>query len=331
MKKAIITGITGQDGAFLARFLLEKGYKVYGTYRQKTTNNFHNLEKFNIKDKINLVEVDIDDVSSIINLLQTVKPDEFYNLAALSFVGASWTHPINYCKTNALAVVNMLEAIRLTDKSIKYYQASTSELFGSSPAPQNENTPFQPNSPYATAKLYAHWITNNYRESFCMFACSGILMNHESEIRGQEFLTQKVVKSVVEIMRGNLDCLEIGNMYAQRDWGYAGDFVEAMWLMLQQDKPDNYVIATGETHTVKEFITECFNRFGVNIKWQGEGLNEIGLNGDKIVVKVNPQFYRPNEVNVLQGDYTKAKNILGWQPKIYFNELIEIMLKDAVK
>ncbi len=310
MKKALITGITGQDGSYLAEFLLSKGYKVIGMVRRTSTINFTRIE--HIQDKVTIAQGDLIDITSLISLLQEYKPDEVYNLAAQSFVPTSWNQPVLTGEVTGLGVTRMLEAIRIVNPKIKFYQASSSEMFGHvTETPQNERTRFHPRSPYGVAKLYGHWITINYRESYDMFACSGILFNHESPRRGIEFVTKKITDGVARIKHGFSKELRLGNLEAKRDWGYAGDYVQAMWLMLQQSKPDDYVIATGETHSVREFCKYAFGR--------------AGLDYEKYI-KVDKRFYRPAEVHLLQGNYSKAKRVLGWKPKVSFRQLVENMV-----
>ncbi len=332
MKRALITGITGQDGSYLAELLLEKGYKVYGIWRRKSTVDYGNIE--HLKNKVELIYADMTDLASLIRALKISMPDEVYNLAAQSFVATSWDTPIGTAEIDGIGVLNMLEAIRTVKPDARFYQASTSEMFGKVQAiPQNEDTPFYPRSPYGVAKLYGHWITKNYRESFGMYACSGILFNHESERRGIEFVTRKITMAVAKIKNGLQGTLELGNLSAKRDWGYSKDYVEAMYLMLQQEKPDDYVVATGETHEVREFVTLAFENAGMEIEWHGEGENEYGtLKGtDKVVVKVNPKYFRPAEVELLIGDQTKAETKLGWKRKVDFKELVKIMVEHDLK
>jgi len=329
-RKALLTGITGQDGFHLAKFLLGKGYEVYGMYRRTSLEIRERIDPI-IKD-IHLVEGDVTDPDSIIRILQETKPDEVYHLAAQSFVPASWTQALSTGQITALGTLNMLEGIRLVNNKIRFYNAASSEMFGKvQETPQKESTSFYPRSPYGVAKVYGYWITKNYRESYNMFACSGILFNHESEKRPKQFVTRKITNSVAKIKLGKQEHLEIGNMNAKRDWGYAGDYVQAMWSMLQQEQPDDYVIATGETHSVREFIEESFKVVNINIKWEGEGVNEIGKVDGKVVVRINPKFYRPAEVDVLIGDYSKARKELGWIPKIKFKGLVKIMVENDLK
>ena len=329
-KKALCTGITGQAGFYLAKFLLSKGYEVYGMYRRTSLDIGERIDPI-IKD-IHLVEGDVIDPDSIIKVLQETKPDEVYHLAAQSFVPASWTQVFSTGQITALGTLNMLEGIRLVDKNIKFYNAASSEMFGKvQETPQKESTPFYPRSPYGVAKVYGYWITKNYRESYNMFVCNGILFNHESPKRPKQFVTRKITNSVAKIKLEKQEYFELGNLDARRDWGFAGDYVEAMWKMLQQDKPDDYVISTGETHSVREFVEESFKVVGMNIVWEGEGINEVGKVDENIVVKVNPKFYRPAEVDVLTGDCTKAKNILGWQSNTKFKELVKMMVESDLE
>lgn len=325
-KKALITGLTGQDGAYLAEFLLKKGYEVYGMYRRTSMEIFDRISE--LKKKINLVEGDITDMSSIVNLIKDIKPDEIYNLAGQSFVPASWTQPISTAEINAIGVLKILETIRLINPKIRFYQASTSEMFGKiRENPQTEKTPFYPRSPYGVSKVFGYFITKNYRESYGLFACNGILFNHESPTRGKQFATRKITHSVAKIKLGYQDFFEIGNLDSKRDWGFAGDYVKAMWLILQQDKPEDYVIGTGETHSVREFIEESFKVVGMKIKWEGKDINEVGKYNGKVVVKVSPKFYRPAEVNYLLANPAKAKKELGWKPKTTFKELVNMMVE----
>lgn len=316
-KRALITGVTGQDGSYLAKFLLEKDYNVFGTYRRLSTPNFWRLQYLGIFDSIELVPIDLVDSSSIIEAIELSKPDEIYHLAAQSFVGASFGQPLGAGEITGLGVTRVLEAIRLKNSKIKFYNASTSELFGNSAREiQNTETPFEPASPYAAAKLYGHWITRIYREAYKIFACNGILFNHESPLRGLEFVTRKISNMVAQISLGLADELGLGNMEAMRDWGYAPEFVESMWLILQQEKPDDYVIATGESHSVREFAELAFN------------IAELDY---KKYVKTNERFSRPLDVGFLRGDYSKAKKILGWEPRTRFAKLVEIMVREDME
>ncbi|EIN0460519.1 GDP-mannose 4,6-dehydratase [Escherichia coli] len=332
MKSAIITGITGQDGAYLAELLLGKGYKVYGTYRRTSSVNFWRIEELGIKNNPNLhlVEYDLTDLSASIRLMQTTNATEVYNLAAQSFVGVSFDQPVTTAEITGLGAVNLLEAIRIVNPQIRYYQASTSEMFGLVQAvPQKEDTPFYPRSPYGVAKLYAHWMTVNYRESYNIFASSGILFNHESPLRGQEFVTRKITDSVAKIKLGKQDVLELGNMDAKRDWGYAKEYVEGMWRMLQADKPDTFVLATNRTETVRDFVSMAFKAAGFTLRFEGKDENEVGIDvaTGKTLVRVNPKFYRPAEVDLLIGNPARAKEILGWEPKTTLEQLCQMMVE----
>lgn len=329
MKHALITGITGQDGSYLAELLLEKGYEVYGIWRRKATVDYGNIE--HLKDKVHLIYADMTDPISLISAMRISQADEVYNLAAQSFVATSWDTPLGTAEIDAIGVTNMLEAIRTVKPECRFYQASTSEMFGLvQEMPQTEKTPFYPRSPYGVAKLYGHWITKNYRESYGMFACSGILFNHESERRGLEFVTRKISHAVASIKLGVQDCVELGNMDSKRDWGHSKDYVKAMWLMLQQDEPDDYVIATNETRTVREFVEVAFRAAGIDVVWEGEGVDEVGRDAatGKVIVKVNKKFFRPAEVDVLLGNPAKAEEKLGWQRDISFAELVERMVQN---
>jgi GDPmannose 4,6-dehydratase len=329
--KAIITGITGQDGAYLAELLLEKGYTVYGTFRRTSSVNFWRIEELGI-DKhpnLHLVEYDLTDLSSSIRLLQNSGATEVYNLAAQSFVGVSFEQPLTTLDITGAGAVNLLEAIRIVNPKIRYYQASTSEMFGQVQAiPQVETTPFYPRSPYGVAKLYAHWMTINYRESYGIFGCSGILFNHESPLRGREFVTRKITDSVAKIKLGQLDVLELGNIDAKRDWGFAKEYVEGMWRMLQADEPDVFVLATNRTETVRDFVTLAFKAADIELQWEGSGEQEqaIDMATGKVVMRVNPKFYRPAEVDLLIGDPQKAKDVLGWEPKTSLEQLCRMMV-----
>lgn len=329
MKKALITGITGQDGCYLAELLLEKGYEVYGIMRRKSVVDYGNVE--HIKDKLNFIYADMTDVVSLIRAMRISQADEIYNLAAQSFVATSWEQPLATADIDALGVTNMLEAIRTVKPEARFYQASTSEMFGLvQEMPQKETTPFYPRSPYGVAKVYGHWITKNYRESYDMYACSGILFNHESERRGLEFVTRKITDAVARIKLGVQDHVELGNMDSKRDWGHSKDYVHAMWLMLQQDKADDYVVATGETRTVREFVELAFGHVGIDVEWKGQGVDEIGVDKatGKTIVTINPKFFRPAEVEVLLGDPAKAEKVLGWKRNISFSQLVEGMVKN---
>lgn len=332
MKSAIITGITGQDGAYLAELLLGKGYKVYGTYRRTSSVNFWRIEELGIKKNPNLhlIEYDLTDLSASIRLLQTTGASEVYNLAAQSFVGVSFEQPITTAEITGLGPVNLLEAIRIVNPKIRFYQASTSEMFGLVQAvPQKEDTPFYPRSPYGVAKLYAHWMTVNYRESYNIFASSGILFNHESPLRGQEFVTRKITDSVAKIKLGKLDVLELGNMDAKRDWGYAKEYVEGMWRILQAEKPDTFVLATNRTETVRDFVSMAFKAAGFTLRFEGKDEEEVGIDTatGKTLVRVNPKFFRPAEVDLLIGNPARAKEILGWEPKTSLEQLCQLMVE----
>ena len=346
MKTALITGITGQDGSFLAELLIEKGYSVHGIIRRSSSFNTERIEHLYlrewIKDQkqdraINLHYGDMTDSSSLIRILQQVQPDEIYNLAAQSHVKVSFDVPEYTAETDAVGTLRLLEAIRILglENKCKIYQASTSELYGMvQEVPQKETTPFYPRSPYGVAKMYAYWITKNYRESYGMFAANGILFNHESERRGETFVTRKITLAAARIAKGLQNKLYLGNLSALRDWGYAKDYVECMWLILQQDKPDDFVVATGEAHSVRDFCTLAFKYAGIELKWQGEGLNEQGIDvkTGKVLVEVDPKFFRPAEVEQLLGDPTKAQKELGWNPrKTSFEDLVRIMVESDLK
>jgi GDPmannose 4,6-dehydratase len=335
-KVAIVTGITGQDGAYLAELLLDKGYVVYGTYRRTSSVNFWRIEELGVKNHANLhlVEYDLTDLSASIRLLQQSCATEVYNLAAQSFVGVSFEQPLTTAEITGIGPVNLLEAIRIVNPKVKFYQASTSEMFGKVQAiPQKEDTPFYPRSPYGVAKLYAHWMTINYRESYNIFASSGILFNHESPLRGQEFVTRKITDSVAKIKLGKLDVLELGNMDAKRDWGFAKEYVEGMWLMLQADEPDTFVLATNRTETVRDFVSMAFKAAGIELRFEGKEDQEVAIDvaTGKVVVKVNPKFYRPAEVELLIGNPQRAKDILGWEPKTTLEELCAMMVEEDLR
>ena len=332
MKKAIVTGITGQDAAYLAELLLNKGYEVYGTYRRTSSVNFWRIEELGIEkhENLHLVEYDLTDQANSVHMVAKIQPDEIYNLAAQSFVGVSFDQPLATAHITGLGCVHLLEAIRIVNPKIKFYQASTSEMFGDvQEIPQKETTPFWPRSPYGAAKMYAHWMVVNYRESYDMFATSGILFNHESPLRGLEFVTRKITDAVAKIKLGKLDTLELGNMDAKRDWGFAKDYIEGMYLMLQADKPDTFVLATNRTETVRDFVTMAFKAADIELEFKGTEEDEIAINKatGETVVKVNPKFYRPAEVDLLIGDPQKAKDILGWEPKTTLEELCDMMVK----
>lgn len=332
MQVALITGITGQDGAYLARLLVDKGYKVYGTYRRTSSVNFWRIEELGVlgNPNLHLVEYDVTDVSSSIRLLNKVQPDEVYNLAAQSFVGVSFDQPATTAQITGVGALNLLEAIRLVNLKIKFYQASTSEMFGKvQTIPQIESTPFYPRSPYGVAKLYAHWMTINYRESYGIFGSSGILFNHESPLRGREFVTRKITDSVAKIKLGKLECLELGNIDAKRDWGFAKEYVEGMWRILQADRPDTFVLATNRTETVRSFVCMAFKGAGIDVDFRGDGETEtaIDIATGKVVMRVNPVFYRPAEVELLIGDASKARNQLGWVPSTGLEQLCQMMVE----
>jgi GDPmannose 4,6-dehydratase len=345
LKKAIITGITGQDGAYLSELLLGKGYTVYGTYRRTSSVNFWRIEELGIQNhpNLHLVEYDLTDLGSSIALVQKVQPDEIYNLAAQSFVGVSFEQPSATAQITGIGALNLLEAIRLVNPKIRFYQASTSEMFGKVQAiPQAEDTPFYPRSPYGVAKLYAHWMTVNYRESYDIFGSSGILFNHESPLRGREFVTRKITDSVAKISLGKLDVLELGNMDAKRDWGFAKEYVEGMWRILQANEPDTFVLATNRTETVRDFVRMAFKAIGVELEFKGLGDEEYAViaainpdlaQGEKelqvgqTVVRVNPRFYRPAEVDLLIGNPAKAKAKLDWVPKTTLEQLCQMMVE----
>ena len=335
MKKAMITGITGQDGGYLAKFLLSKGYHVIGLYRRGATDTFSKLKEHGIFDQIELVDFDLLEFSNICRLMTKYKPNEFYNLAAQSFVATSWEEPIYTAQADGMGVLYILEAIRQFSPQTRFYQASTSEMFGKVQAiPQSETTPFYPRSPYGCAKLMAHWLCINYRESFNIFTCSGILFNHESPMRGKEFVTRKITSHCAEMVTGKTDNpLELGNLNAKRDWGFAGEYVEAMWRMLQQEQGDYYVVATGETHPIRDFVTEAGKVAGFDIEWQGENENEIGIDRKtgKTVVKVNPKFFRPAEVDLLLGNPEKAERVLGWHRKVSYENLCRMMMEKDIE
>ena len=332
MKTTIITGITGQDGAYLAQLLLDKGYAVYGTYRRTSSVNFWRIEELGIQNhpNLHLVEYDLTDLSSSIRLLQTTEVTEVYNLAAQSFVGVSFDQPSTTAQITGIGCLNLLEAIRLVNTKIRFYQASTSEMFGKVQAiPQIESTPFYPRSPYGVAKLYAHWMTVNYRESYNIFGSSGILFNHESPLRGREFVTRKITDSVAKIKLGQLDCLELGNLDAKRDWGFANEYVEGMWRMLQADEPDTFVLATNRTETVRDFVRMAFKGAGIEVDFKGNQEKETAVDTatGKTVMRINPKFYRPAEVELLIGDPAKAKAKLGWEPKTTLEQLCQMMVE----
>jgi GDPmannose 4,6-dehydratase len=336
MKTAIVTGITGQDGAYLAELLLQKGYKVYGAFRRSSSVNFWRVEDLAISmhPNLHLVEHDLTDLSTSIRLIQNTGATEVYNLAAQSFVGVSFEQPLTTAEITGLGPVNLLEAIRIVNPKIRFYQASTSEMFGKVQAiPQTESTPFYPRSPYGVAKLYAHWMTVNYRESYGIFGCSGILFNHESPLRGREFVTRKITDSFAKIKLGRLDALELGNLDAKRDWGYAKEYVDGMWRMLQADHPSTYVLATNRTETVRDFVSMAARATGYELIWEGTAEAEVGMDrkSGKTLVRVNPMFYRPAEVELLIGNPEKAKRELGWEPKTTLEALCQMMVEADIR
>lgn len=339
MKKALITGIIGQDGSYLAELLLDKGYEVHGIIRRHSTictdRIDHLYDDTSLKDRFFLHYGDLTDSCNLMGLIRKIQPDEVYNLGAQSHVAVSFEVPEYTAEATGVGTIRLLDAIYQSGVKCKFYQASTSELFGGLPgtAPQSEKTPFYPKSPYGAAKLYSYWITVNYRESYNMFACNGILFNHESPRRGETFVTRKITIAVAKIMAGKQEKLSLGNLNAKRDWGFAGDYVEGMWRILQQEKPDDYVLATNETHTVREFVELAFAEVGVGIEWKGEGVNEKGYdkNTGKLLVDVNPRYFRPAEVELLWGDSTKAETELGWKRKVSFKELVSMMVREDMK
>ena len=332
LTSAVVTGITGQDGAYLTQLLLEKGYTVYGTYRRTSSVNFWRLNEVGVLEhpNLHLLEHDLTDLGATIRILEMAKPREVYNLAAQSFVGVSFEQPATTAEITGVGALNMLEAIRIVDRSIRFYQASTSEMFGKVQAvPQKEDTPFYPRSPYGVAKLYAHWITVNYRESYDIFGSSGILFNHESPLRGREFVTRKITDSVAKISLGMQSVLELGNLDAKRDWGFAKEYVDGMYRMLQADAPDTFVLATNRTETVRDFVTMAFKATGVDLEWRGKDIDEVAVDvsSGKTVVKVNPKFHRPAEVELLIGDPEKAFQVLGWKPTTSLEQLCKMMVE----
>ncbi len=329
-KKALVTGVTGQDGAYLAKLLLEKGYEVYGACRRSASGSPWRLDSLGITGQIQFINMDLLEFSNIFNTIERIRPDEIYNLAAQSFVKASFDEPLYTADVDGLGVVRLLESIHKLKADTKFYQASTSEMYGrTTEGKQNEETVFRPCSPYAAAKLYAHWMVANYRDGYGLHACSGILFNHESPLRGEEFVTRKITTNFAKIKLGQLDVLELGNVDSFRDWGFAGDYVKGMWSMLQQDKADDYVLATGETHTIREFANLAAKVIGYNLEWQGSGVDTTAIDkkSGKTLIRINPQFFRPVEVDVLIGDASKAKKHLNWEPKVSFEALVEMMMK----
>lgn len=342
MKKALITGVTGQDGAYLAQFLLEQGYEVHGIKRRSSSLNTARIDhlfqdEHDVENRNFIVHYgDVTDATNLIRIIGHVQPDEIYNLAAQSHVAVSFETPEYTAQADALGTLRMLEAVRILnmEHKVRFYQASTSELFGgNAPVPQNEHTPFRPCSPYAVAKLYAYWITVNYREAYGLFACNGILFNHESPMRGETFVTRKITRAVAHIVHGQQDAVYLGNLDALRDWGYAKDYVRAMWLMLQQDVAHDVVIATGQMHSVREFASRAFACAGIELVWQGRGVDEVGIDcaTGNVVVRINPRYFRPTEVDVLCGDASRARELLGWQPTLTFDELVALMVKEDLK
>ncbi len=332
MKSAIVTGISGQDGAYLAEQLLAKGYRVFGTYRRTSSVNFWRIEELGIQDHpdLHLVEYDLTDLSTSIRLFEQSEASEVYNLAAQSFVGVSFEQPLTTAQITGIGPLNLLEAIRIVNPATRFYQASTSEMFGKVQAvPQNESTPFWPRSPYGVSKLYAHWSTVNYRESYGIFGCSGILFNHESPLRGREFVTRKITDSVAKIALGKLDCLALGNIDARRDWGFAKEYVDGMWRMLQAEEPDTYVLATNRTETVRHFVELAFKAADIDIDFSGEGEEEIGVDrrSGRTVMRIDPRYYRPAEVDLLIGDPGYARSKLGWEPTTSLEDLCAMMVK----
>lgn len=335
-KCAVVTGVTGQDGAYLVKLLLDKGYRVFGTYRRTSSVNFWRIEELGVQchPNLNLVEYDLTDLSASIRLIETSEPDEIYNMAAQSFVGVSFEQPVTTAEITALGPLNILEAIRLVNPNIRFYQASTSEMFGKVQAiPQNEDTPFYPRSPYGVSKLFAHWMTINYRESYNIFGASGILFNHESPLRGKEFVTRKITDSIAKIWLGKQEHLELGNLDSKRDWGFAEEYVEGMWKMLQAAEPDTYVLATNRTETVRHFVSLAAKAVGFSICWSGHGVNEVGIDetSGRTIVRVNSKFYRPAEVDLLIGDFQKAKDKLGWEPKTSLEKLCQLMVDADIR
>ncbi|GMR04948.1 MAG: GDP-mannose 4,6-dehydratase [Thermodesulfobacteriota bacterium] len=334
MKKALITGITGQDGAYLARLLIDKGYKVFGAARRTSEMNLDKLKFMGVEDKINFVSLELHEVTNILRTIEKIEPDEVYNLGAQSFVGASFEMPMYTSDVTAMGPLRLLEAIRTINAKIKFYQASSSEMFGKvQEVPQSEKTPFYPRSPYAVAKLFGHWMTVNYRESYSMFACSGILFNHESPLRGLEFVTRKITHAAARIKMGLQEDVRLGNLDSKRDWGYSPEYVDAMWRMLQLAEPDDFVIATGENHSVREFVEAAFSHVGFNIEWSGRGIDEKGVDrsSGRTLVRVAPEFFRPAEVDLLVGDSSKAREKLNWTPKMSFRELVAEMVEHDLK
>ena len=334
MKKALITGITGQDGSFLAEFLLEKGYEVHGVIRRGSSFNTQRIEHILSHENLHLHHGDMTDSANLNHLLDSIKPEEVYNLAAQSHVKVSFEVPEYTAQSDAVGALRILDAIKNHCPEARFYQASTSELYGKvQEIPQKETTPFYPRSPYAVAKLYGFWIVKNYRESYGLYACNGILFNHESERRGKTFVTRKITVGMGEIHRGERQTIKLGNLDSQRDWGYAKEYIEAMWLMLQQDEPEDFVIATGETYTIRQFVERCAKYIGIDIQWQGTGVDEKGIDSKtgKTIIEVDERYFRPAEVELLVGDGTRAKEKMGWEPKIRLDELVDIMMAHDIK
>ncbi|MFC7433402.1 GDP-mannose 4,6-dehydratase [Hydrogenophaga bisanensis] len=336
MKTALITGITGQDGAYLAELLLSKGYHVIGTYRRSSSVNFWRIEELGISNNPNLhlVEYDLTDLGASITLIDRYRPQEVYNLAAQSFVGVSFDQPVTTTQITGIGALHLLEAIRIVDKNIRFYQASTSEMFGLvQTIPQRESTPFYPRSPYGVAKLYAHWMTINYRESYGIFGCSGILFNHESPLRGKEFVTRKISDGVAQIALGKSSHLELGNLDSKRDWGYAKEYVDGMWRMMQAEEPDTFVLATNRTESVRDFVSMAFKAAGIKVDFRGSEENEVGIDeaSGNVVVRINPKYYRPAEVDLLIGDFRRAQDILGWSPSTSLEELCQMMVEADIR
>lgn len=333
-KKALITGITGQDGAYLSKLLFEKGYEVYGAFRRTSDLSLNRLKYLGIENKIKFIPLELLEFTNIYRAIEKIQPDEIYNLGAQSFVGLSFEEPIFTSDVTGIGPLRILEAIRAVNSKVKFYQASSSEMFGKvQEIPQTEKTPFYPRSPYAAAKLFAHWLTVNYRESYGIFACSGILFNHESPLRGLEFVTRKITTGVARIKHGLQDKIILGNLDSKRDWGYAPEYVEAMHLMLQQPEPDDYVIATGEAHSVKEFVQLAFRYVGIEVEFNGKGVDEKGIDikTGNIIVEISKEFFRPTEVDVLIGDFSKARKKLNWKPRTNFKELTRVMVEADIK
>ena len=334
-KTALITGVTGQDGSHLADFLLSKGYKIIGVKRRSSSFNTHRIEHIYNNKKFIPFYGDLTDSSNLLRIIQSTKPDEIYNLAAQSHVHTSFETAEYTANADALGTIRILEAIRILklQKKTKFYQASTSEIFGNTNIPQNEKTPFRPRSPYAISKLFSYWTTVNYREAYNIFAVNGILFNHEGPRRGETFVSRKITRGVAEIYKNRRSCIYLGNLNAKRDWGYAVDYVKSMWLMLKQTKPDDYVIATGKSRSVRDFVNEAFKCININIKWKGKGINEIGYNplNNKVLIRIDPGYFRPTDVKELRGDSSKARKELGWKPTIKFKDLVKKMVQNDIK